>query len=524
MAQDYDYGQLLDDFELGADVMPGESLTDYIERRRREFESKADGGSIGIEVLFTDKMKDGGRVPALSGGFLKLLADGAAKGKQGIMEIVESGKGKFDDLVEYMNQSKKPSELIDESIQVTKEMTDGPITVKMLEDMNPDTVKQLLRTEELGLYSKRPEALIAADMIKRFTKADGSIDYKRAEIILNKKLKGNESLDELLEIEFTTRPEKKADGGRVGLFMGGDPLTGQALNIYDSMKSYNFTDQQIADALSAQGLYTAAGSGSATETTAPNIINQQIQTGGGGGGITELQETFRTEPGDPQNFQLSQLEGTTDYFPPTTMMGKAKNFFQKLSTPQVRGTLGTRMANQPRIPIPSFASFLANYSSPFNLQSKNYNPLMESQLNFLETQDGMIGINPNSGLLQYGPESVLAGKNVFSLAGTNDPEQALLDYITKMNANKKISATAKAAKLAQAQKELEELKAKTEAARAAQYGPIDYGRGSDGQRSYDFGQGFGINATTGGPVSNKTGKGRTDYSKGGLATMFTRRR
>ena len=64
MAKDYDYGQLLDDFELGADVMPGESLTDYIERRRREFESKADGGSIGIEVLFGPKREDfniGGR-------------------------------------------------------------------------------------------------------------------------------------------------------------------------------------------------------------------------------------------------------------------------------------------------------------------------------------------------------------------------------------------------------------------------------------------------------------------------------
>ena len=30
-----EYGQYIDDFELGADVMPGESLTDYIERRRR---------------------------------------------------------------------------------------------------------------------------------------------------------------------------------------------------------------------------------------------------------------------------------------------------------------------------------------------------------------------------------------------------------------------------------------------------------------------------------------------------------
>ena len=52
-----EYAQILDDFELNApgDVMPGESLTEYIERRRREFESKADGGSIGIEVLFTEK-------------------------------------------------------------------------------------------------------------------------------------------------------------------------------------------------------------------------------------------------------------------------------------------------------------------------------------------------------------------------------------------------------------------------------------------------------------------------------------
>jgi hypothetical protein len=59
-----EYGQYIDDFELGADVMPGESLTDYIERRRREFDSKADGGSIGIEVLFGPKREDfriGGR-------------------------------------------------------------------------------------------------------------------------------------------------------------------------------------------------------------------------------------------------------------------------------------------------------------------------------------------------------------------------------------------------------------------------------------------------------------------------------
>jgi len=71
-----------------------------------------------------------------------------------------------------------------------------------------------------------------------------------------------------------------ADGGRVGLFMGGDPLTGQALAIYNSMNAYGFSDQEIANALEGQGYYTPGSS--TPETTAPNIINQQLQTGGGG--------------------------------------------------------------------------------------------------------------------------------------------------------------------------------------------------------------------------------------------------
>ena len=128
MPQDYDYGQLIDDFELDVDVMPGETLTEYIERRRREFDSKADGGSIGIEVLFKEKMKD---------------------------------------------------------------------------------------------------------------------------------------------------------GGRAGFFMGGPALEGQALQIYNSMKGYNFSDQEIADALSARGLYTPAGSRTTQPEQVKGIINQQIQTGGG---------------------------------------------------------------------------------------------------------------------------------------------------------------------------------------------------------------------------------------------------
>ena len=62
---------------------------------------------------------------------------------------------------------------------------------------------------------------------------------------------------------------KMADGGRVGLFMGGDPLTGQALSIYNSMNAYGFDDQAIANALQEQGYYTPPGSTPDTPDTTP---------------------------------------------------------------------------------------------------------------------------------------------------------------------------------------------------------------------------------------------------------------
>ena len=161
------------------------------------------------------------------------------------------------------------------------------------------------------------------------------------------------------------------------------------------------------------------------------------------------------------------------------------------------------------------------------MKSKSYNPLLESQLNFAETQEGIIGRDSQSGLLRYGPESVLSGKNVVSMFGTNDYEKMLQDYITKMNAYQTKKATdSRAVKIAKAEAELKALQAKTEAARAAQYGATNYGRGSDGQQSYsNMGtQGFGVGATTGGPVSNRTGRGRTDYRYGGLVTMFKEKR
>jgi len=75
-----------------------------------------------------------------------------------------------------------------------------------------------------------------------------------------------------------------ADGGRVGLFMGGSPLTGEALAIYNSMNAYGYTDQEIADRLSGLNLYdpNTPTPPPPPSTTPPS--NTRPEDGGNGGG------------------------------------------------------------------------------------------------------------------------------------------------------------------------------------------------------------------------------------------------
>ena len=70
---------------------------------------------------------------------------------------------------------------------------------------------------------------------------------------------------------------------RQGLFMGGPPLTGEALNIYTSMNAYGYTDQEIADRLSGSGLYTPPGS-TPPGSTPPGYTPPSGGGNGGGGG------------------------------------------------------------------------------------------------------------------------------------------------------------------------------------------------------------------------------------------------
>ena len=362
------------------------------------------------------------------------------------------------------------------------------------------------------------------------------------------------------------------DGGRVGFFMGGPALEGQALAIYNSMNAYGFSDQEIANTLQAQGLYTPADSGSGTETTQPNIVNAQLQEGGGGGGVTTPYDYLKTytkdlsgdsrfnylEPTAQANKyrfdrSVEPRDGILGFFDKQMNKLRESKFFQ----PKIKGTLGTRIANRPRLPLPS--SMFAFARSPFNPDSPTYNPLIEGQLNFLEgsmpvtrttgqfidpndpskgyrtTTGDLIGRDPNTGLLKYGSGSVLAGKNVMSLFETNDYEQALMNYITKMKANTRISEQLKAARLADAAAELKAIQEKqaqdmrareaSTAARARAANPDVYSRADELGFTDGRGGGFASRSTgTNEAFSNKTGRGRTGYFEGGLASMFAEKR
>ena len=281
---------------------------------------------------------------------------------------------------------------------------------------------------------------------------------------------------------------------RRGFNTGGwaDDLTGQALAVYNSMTSGGHDDAAIQAALEAQGLWNQGSTPSANTEQVTGIINQNL--GGGGGGIGELDLTF-TEGAVPRGpktdfninpaaqltgkgrldpmgsdvdyfntlsgperfnfgFQMSDVPGQKGYEAPSKYfqepslidkgIGSIKDFFSGLGTKKVRGTLGTRRKNQPRIPLPAA---IASWSrSPFNKDSPNYNPMFEDQLNYLESlgaPGSYIGTDQTSGLLKYGPESVLAGQNVFSLFGSNNYENQLAKkrawFENRLNKGKKIS-------------------------------------------------------------------------------------
>jgi len=149
----------------------------------------------------------------------KLNSDGGRAGfRTGLgKRFLELVQGKVDDFVETQANKKvfRSKDNIPKSFFSEKK---GPITTEDMASITGDELRKIRRTQELGLYDETPEILKAGNLLERFTKKVGDervIDYGRAEIILNRKLRGDETLNELLQIEYQTRPGR-AEGGRIG--------------------------------------------------------------------------------------------------------------------------------------------------------------------------------------------------------------------------------------------------------------------------------------------------------------------
>jgi len=103
----------------------------------------------------------------------------------------------------------------------------GPIDLKFLENIDKKDLTPFITSRDTmgpggyGMYDNfadMPAGLKAAELINNIKTKDGGINYKAAELFLGKKLKGNESADELIQI--LNRQEMRADGGRIGLKTG----------------------------------------------------------------------------------------------------------------------------------------------------------------------------------------------------------------------------------------------------------------------------------------------------------------
>ncbi len=260
-------------------------------------------------------------------------------------------------------------------------------------------------------------------------------------------------------------------------------------------------------------------------------------------------------------------EAPSKYFEEPSFLQKGitgvKDFFGKFNSgPKVRGTLGDRRkaAYDAGQKLPSIFAAIGRMQSPFNPDSRNYNPNMANQLNYLEGMDGLnikgkkdpytgetiftetsapqIGRDSQSGLMKYGPGTVLEGKNVFSGFGSNDYETALEKYLEKMmgyktktafqqrkidRANQELEDYREQQKIKdQEKKEQNEREQRTReantAARARAANPDVYAS-ADRQGFTNPGGGF-KSAGTNENFSNKSGKGRTGYRYGGRASYF----
>lgn len=325
----------------------------------------------------------------------------------------------------------------------------------------------------------------------------------------------------------------------INTYKGSSVLQQQFPNMNDYLALFGYQGSTPSSATTSTTTSTPS-----TSSGVQGIINQNINQfqqggGGGGGGITTLDPYSRPQgkPLDPNSFLGRTIQGVKDF---------GTSVFDRFSGSKIGEGItegATKFKNIAFTPMMA----LANMRNPLNPSAQNYNPALQSQIDMLEGMTGtkitgtsgnlkftddqmMIGRDPNSGLAKYGPGSVLSGQNVVSGFGTNDYIGQLDKYIEKMQTYATLSKfqqakldRAIAERKAAREKAEAEMKAReqSQADRARSRNPGVYARADALGFTDGKGGGFGSKSTgTNEAFGNKTGRGRTGYNKGGLATMF----
>ena len=329
--------------------------------------------------------------------------------------------------------------------------------------------------------------------------------------------------------------------------------------------------------------YTGQGSGTTTPTPDTGGIARLPITvpnqGGAGGGADGNAFGYGTSinPGDPSVLTEGPYAGQSGYYGSinyqgglpgnVTQKGPGRHFEYDNS-----GNFYRDYSLTPKKELPGFVKGIAGFV-PFGMSGVNFienkmNPTGPMTLDDVNKgsykMGGLDTIGKKAynelagqGMLFEGPSGIktLTGKNFgakgyfegqaelakeFGFDQMSDDE--ISDYIENFSiTNPKKTFTLKQMKEAwkvskyqhekmveeklKADAAIEEAAAKSRAESKRQYdsnvhGPTNYGLGSDGKQSYDMGTGVGWSATGSGPVSNKTGKGRTDWARGGILGAF----
>ena len=169
------------------------------------------------------------------------------------------------------------------------------------------------------------------------------------------------------------------------------------------------------------------------------------------------------------------------------------------------------------------AVMLGRAFDPMRPGSRNYSPNLRGQIDYLSGISGMIGRDPNSGLMKYGPESVLRGQNVSSMFGTNNYQDQLQNKIDYFEDRIKKGKSINEDKYEQAKKEKDDffeyradIREKARQPKTTYTPPPSPHSGNGGN-----GGGFDTSKSGGeGAFGSYDGsRGRKDYSRGGIASL-----